>query len=161
MSRKEISHTLPTGYILNKKYVIDYVRGEGGFGITYVGHIYDSNPVQNVAIKEYFPSGVASRDHSDTPYMVTHFSGDFSVSFRKGLHRFLNEAVLLKNFAYLDSIVSILDVFEALTAKDRPYKKPMPLRKALLVLDNMASCGQIDPDILALFKKSRAWRGVL
>ena len=113
MSRKEISHTLPTGYILNKKYVIDYVRGEGGFGITYVGHIYDSNPVQNVAIKEYFPSGVASRDHSDTPYMVTHFSGDFSVSFRKGLHRFLNEAVLLKNFAYLDSIVSILDVFEA------------------------------------------------
>ena len=58
-------------------------------------------------------------------------------------------------------LLTILDVFEALTAKDRPYKKPMPLRKALLVLDNMASCGQIDPDILALFKKSRAWRGVL
>ena len=58
-------------------------------------------------------------------------------------------------------LLTILDVFEALTAKDRPYKKPMPLRKALFVLDNMASCGQIDPDILALFQKSRAWRGVL
>ncbi|MBQ7534154.1 MAG: GAF domain-containing protein [Stomatobaculum sp.] len=58
-------------------------------------------------------------------------------------------------------LLTILDVFEALTAKDRPYKKPMPLRKALLVLDDMAARGQIDPDILALFKKSRAWRGVL
>ena len=112
MDKKEISHTLPSGYILNDKYIIDYVRGEGGFGITYVGHIKDSAPQQNVAIKEYFPSGVASRDHSRTPYRVTHFNGDFSVSFRKGLQRFLYEAVLLKKFAYLESIVSILDVFE-------------------------------------------------
>lgn len=112
MDKKENNHTLPSGYILNNKYIIDYVRGEGGFGITYVGHIKDSTPQQNVAIKEYFPSGVASRDHSQTPYRVTHFNGDFSVSFRKGLQRFLNEAVLLKKFAYLESIVSILDVFE-------------------------------------------------
>ena len=58
-------------------------------------------------------------------------------------------------------LLTILDVFEALTAKDRPYKKPMPLRKALLVLDNMASVGQIDPNILSMFKKIRVWRGVL
>lgn len=110
MSMEEPSHTLPAGYILNDTYVIDSVRGEGGFGITYAGHVKDS--VKSIAIKEYFPSGVASRDHSKTPYMVTHFGGDFSVSFRKGLQRFLNEAVLLKKFAYLSSIVSILDVFE-------------------------------------------------
>ena len=81
-------------------------------------------------------------------------------------HEFLNgkgypEHIAGENIPPEARLLTILDVFEALTAKDRPYKKPMPLRKALLVLDNMASCGQIDPDILALFKKSRAWRGVL
>ena len=58
-------------------------------------------------------------------------------------------------------LLTILDVFEALTAKDRPYKKPMPTEKALLVLDDMADCGQIDAEILALFKQSRAWENVL
>ena len=81
-------------------------------------------------------------------------------------HEFLNgkgypEHIAAENIPPEARLLTILDVFEALTAKDRPYKKPMPLRKALLVLDNMASCGQIDPDILSLFKKSRAWRGVL
>ena len=81
-------------------------------------------------------------------------------------HEFLNgkgypEHIAAENIPPEARLLTILDVFEALTAKDRPYKKPMPLRKALLVLDNMASSGQIDPDILVLFKKSRAWRGVL
>ena len=81
-------------------------------------------------------------------------------------HEFLNgkgypEHIAAENIPREARLLTILDVFEALTAKDRPYKKPMPLRKALAVLDNMASSGQIDPDILVLFKKSRAWRGVL
>lgn len=113
MNNYEKPHTLPKGYILKNKYIIDSVSGEGGFGITYVGHIKDSSPQENIAIKEYFPSGVASRDYSDSPYTVIHFGGDFSISFQKGLQRFLNEAVLLKQFSYLESIVSILDVFEA------------------------------------------------
>lgn len=113
MNSQEMTHTLPAGYVLNNRYIIDYVRGEGGFGITYAGHIKDSDDTIPVAIKEYFPSGVAGRDHNDTPYKVTHFGGDYSVSFRKGLQRFLNEAVLLKEFSKLDSIVTIIDVFEA------------------------------------------------
>lgn len=112
MNEHETTHTLPTGYVLNNKYIIDYVRGEGGFGITYAGHIKESDDIVRVAIKEYFPSGIAGRDHNDIPYKVTHFGGDFSVSFRKGLQRFLNEAVLLKEFSNLDSIVTIIDVFE-------------------------------------------------
>lgn len=113
MNIKEIKHTLPEGYVLNEKYVVDSVRGEGGFGITYAGHINNSHPSQSIAIKEYFPSGIASRDHSVMPYMVTHFDGELSISFKKGLQRFLNEAVLLKQFAYLNSIATIIDVFEA------------------------------------------------
>ena len=113
MNTNEINHTLPNGYILNDIYVIDSVSGEGGFGITYAGHIKDSTPIKQIAVKEYFPSGVASRDHSLSPYAVAHFGGEFSISFQKGLQRFLNEAVLLKKFSYLNSIVTIIDVFEA------------------------------------------------
>ena len=54
-------------------------------------------------------------------------------------------------------LLTILDVFDALTAKDRPYKKPMPEEKALGILRDMANCGQVDGDILELFAKSRAW----
>ena len=53
--------------------------------------------------------------------------------------------------------ITIVDVFEALTAKDRPYKKPMPVEKALSILDEMADEGQIDRDILNSFKESKAW----
>ncbi len=54
-------------------------------------------------------------------------------------------------------LLTILDVFDALTARDRPYKPPMPLEKAFAILDDMANKeGKIDPIILDLFKKSRA-----
>lgn len=58
-------------------------------------------------------------------------------------------------------LLTILDIFEALTAKDRPYKAPMPVEKALSVLEDMAAHGCLDPDLLALFRESRAWEGVL
>lgn len=56
-------------------------------------------------------------------------------------------------------LLTILDVFEALTARDRPYKPPMPAEKALAILDSMVAEGAIDADVLALFKASRAWEG--
>ena len=58
-------------------------------------------------------------------------------------------------------LLTILDIFEALTAKDRPYKKPMPIERALSVLDSMAEEGKLDKDLLQLFKESKAWEGVL
>ncbi len=54
-------------------------------------------------------------------------------------------------------ILTILDVFEALTANDRPYKPPMPVEKALSILEQMVSEGSIDPELFARFRKSRAW----
>lgn len=54
-------------------------------------------------------------------------------------------------------LLTILDVFEALTAQDRPYKKGMPPEKALTILDSMAQEGQLDAKILSLFKASNAW----
>ena len=54
-------------------------------------------------------------------------------------------------------LLTILDIFEALTAKDRPYKKPMTVDRALSILESMVSNGDLDGDILDLFKKSKAW----
>ncbi|MDO5327406.1 MAG: GAF domain-containing protein [Clostridia bacterium] len=55
-------------------------------------------------------------------------------------------------------LLTILDIYDALTAEDRPYKPPMPPEKAFSVLENMRDNGQLDGDILALFKESGAWK---
>ncbi|MBR4283105.1 MAG: GAF domain-containing protein [Anaerotignum sp.] len=54
-------------------------------------------------------------------------------------------------------LLSILDIFDALTARDRPYKPPMPVEKALVVLADMVKFGELDGDILTLFANSKAW----
>ncbi len=48
-------------------------------------------------------------------------------------------------------ILAIADVFEALTAKDRPYKKPMSLSQAVKIMGFMKNDNHIDPDIYDLF----------
>ena len=57
-------------------------------------------------------------------------------------------------------LLTILDVFDALTARDRPYKPPMPTEKALAILHSMVQEGGLDGEILALFEESRAWEAV-
>lgn len=51
----------------------------------------------------------------------------------------------------------IADIFEALTAKDRPYKEPMKLSKALSILQKMRDEHHIDPDVYELFIRHRVW----
>ena len=48
-------------------------------------------------------------------------------------------------------IMAIADVFEALTARDRPYKDPMKLSQAVSILKNMSETGHIDPDLFDVF----------
>ncbi|MBP5166677.1 MAG: GAF domain-containing protein [Oscillospiraceae bacterium] len=57
-------------------------------------------------------------------------------------------------------LLTVLDVFDALTARDRPYKPPMPADKAFEVLKNMVREGGIDGEILALFEQSGAWKEI-
>jgi HD-GYP domain-containing protein (c-di-GMP phosphodiesterase class II) len=54
--------------------------------------------------------------------------------------------------------LTIIDVYDALTAQDRPYKPAVPIEKAFAILADMANAGQIDAKILELFKQSGAWR---
>jgi len=50
-------------------------------------------------------------------------------------------------------ILALADIFEALTAKDRPYREGKTLPDALHILTMMVKDGHIDPDLFALFQK--------
>lgn len=52
-------------------------------------------------------------------------------------------------------IIAVVDIFEALTANDRPYKQPMPLSKALMILGNMVKDGYLDAEIVRIFLTTR------
>lgn len=49
-------------------------------------------------------------------------------------------------------ILAVADVFEALTAKDRPYKAPMRLSQAMKILGFMVKDGHVDAEVFQLFK---------
>jgi len=51
-------------------------------------------------------------------------------------------------------ILSIADIFEALTAKDRPYKKAKTLSQAIRILKEMAEKGEVDRDLVDLLVES-------
>ncbi|MBR4626947.1 MAG: PAS domain S-box protein [Ruminococcus sp.] len=55
-------------------------------------------------------------------------------------------------------LLTIIDVYDALTAEDRPYKPPLPPEKAFAILTDMAEHGKIDKQILESFLVSEAWK---
>lgn len=55
-------------------------------------------------------------------------------------------------------MIGIADIFEALTARDRPYKEGMKLSQALGILENFKNNGHIDPDLYELFVRSDVFR---
>lgn len=54
-------------------------------------------------------------------------------------------------------ILGIMDVFEALTAADRPYKKAKTPAVALDILDDMVAKGDLDGKLVALLRESHIW----
>ncbi|MBL9100367.1 MAG: GAF domain-containing protein [Myxococcales bacterium] len=54
-------------------------------------------------------------------------------------------------------LMTVSDIFDALTASDRPYKKAVPIVKALDILGAEARAGKIDPEVLALFVEARVF----
>ena len=69
----------------------------------------------------------------------------------KGYPRGLSAAQL----SLQSRILALADVFEALTAKDRPYKKGKTLSEAMHTLEMMVKDGYIDPDLFAIFQRER------
>ena len=99
---------LRPGSILNGRYVLGRVLGQGGFGITYIAH--DDPTGRRVAIKEYYPSGLVGR--SEDTVSVQLASTEQAEDYRFGLEQFLAEAQTLAQFMGLEPIVRVYSAFE-------------------------------------------------
>jgi len=55
-------------------------------------------------------------------------------------------------------IMSICDIYDALAASDRPYKKAMPAEKALAILEKEVKAGKLDADLFRVFVAAGIYR---
>lgn len=54
-------------------------------------------------------------------------------------------------------LLTVLDIYDALTAEDRPYKPAIPAEKAFKILYSMCEEGKLDAKVVKLFEESGAW----
>jgi HD-GYP domain-containing protein (c-di-GMP phosphodiesterase class II) len=54
-------------------------------------------------------------------------------------------------------VMGIADIFEALTARDRPYKRGKTLSESLKILGNFKLSGHIDPDLFEVFIRKKVY----
>ncbi|MCR5774871.1 MAG: serine/threonine protein kinase, partial [Lachnospiraceae bacterium] len=99
--------TLALGSRLNERYLIGGVIGKGGFGITYLA--YDMKLDAKVAVKEYYPIGLAIRTPGNTTVSVS--DHDSEETFKAGAEKFYNEAKMIARFNGNTNIVSVHDFF--------------------------------------------------
>ncbi|MCR5136975.1 MAG: protein kinase [Oscillospiraceae bacterium] len=96
------------GSILEGRYTVGRVLGQGGFGITYIA--LDDQTKERVAIKEYLPTDFAGRSEGSS--IVRAFSGNRRENFEYGKEQFLSEAKTLAAFIGDSHIVRIYRYFE-------------------------------------------------
>ncbi|MEO8904763.1 MAG: HD domain-containing phosphohydrolase [Polyangiaceae bacterium] len=58
-------------------------------------------------------------------------------------------------------MMSVSDIFDALTASDRPYKRAVPVEKALDILGFEVKDGHIDGELVRIFTEARVWESVM
>lgn len=109
-------YALRQGTILNGKYLVGCVLGQGGFGLTYVG--LDLSLDRKVAIKEYYPNGSVVRAGATSSFLVWG-SNERSVQLRQdGMDAFLREA---RKMAKVDDISGVVRVREQFRENDTAY----------------------------------------
>ena len=106
---EENLHCLRKGTRLIGRYTIEKVLGQGGFGITYLG--MDELHEKPVAIKEFFPQGIVTRNIEYQDTVTVTFVGEKD-NYEKGKERFLKEARTMAKFSKDKGIVKALDFFE-------------------------------------------------
>ena len=103
---------LRPGTVIHGQYGIGKVIGKGGFGITYIG--YDINLQMPVAVKEYFPTGTATRSVNG-PSLLWNISPEAK---RRSCEVFLKEA---RQLAKTDSSPNIVRVRAVFFENDTAY----------------------------------------
>lgn len=104
---KENFTALEQGILLNDRYMIGTVIGQGGFGITYSA--WDEILGKPVAIKEFFPAAYVTRNvlYSDDVIPVKKHEGIYL----DGLLRFRREAQILSSLEEIPNVVNVQDFF--------------------------------------------------
>ncbi len=105
---QQIPMALRWNTILHGRYLIGKVLGVGGFAITYIG--YDLVLQVKVAIKEYFPSRIASRNAQNSG-KVFWGTSDEAEEWKQGSRHFLEEAQKMAKIDSLPTIARVRDTF--------------------------------------------------
>ena len=103
---KKYPVALRAGTVLNDRYLIGRVLGQGGFGITYLA--YDQSLKARVAVKEYMPNDMAARVGTTVSVSMKSRAEDFAY----GLERFQEEARTLAKFMGQPGIAGVTDYFD-------------------------------------------------
>lgn len=103
---------LPIGTVLHSQkghaFLFGAVKGDGGFGLTYIAKEMNSGKV--VAVKEYFPIRCQPQRRPDLSVVpVT----QMQEIYQQGMRSFLSEASMLRAVGDTPSIVHVMDYFEA------------------------------------------------
>ena len=105
-NEKKFPVALRAGTILNGRYIIGRVLGQGGFGITYLA--WDTKLEARVAVKEFMPNEIATRVGTTVSVAVESRSEDFTY----GAERFQEEARTLAKFMGQPNIAGVTDYFD-------------------------------------------------
>ena len=130
--REKYPLALPHGSVLGGRYITGRVLGQGGFGITYVAQDYTDKKL--VAIKEYFPDTLATRQNGTT---VSTFNGEREDNYRYGKECFLSEAKTLAEFIGNPNIVRVYSYFE----ENGTAYFAMEYIEGISLLEYVKSCG--------------------
>ena len=105
-NEKKFPVALRAGTVLNDRYIVGRVLGQGGFGITYLA--LDTQLNAKVAIKEFMPGEIATRQGTAVSVMMDTKSEEFAY----GAERFQEEARTLAKFIGNPNIAAVTSYFD-------------------------------------------------
>ena len=105
-NEKKFPVALRAGTVLNGRYIVGRVLGQGGFGITYLA--WDTKLEAKVAVKEFMPNEIATRIGTTVSVAVESRTEDFTY----GAERFQEEAHTLAKFMGQPNIAGVTDYFD-------------------------------------------------
>ena len=105
-NERDYPNALRAGTVLNGRYIIGRVLGQGGFGITYLA--WDRKLQAKVAVKEFMPNDIATRIGTTVSVAMKSKSEEFTY----GAERFQEEARTLAKFMGQPNIAGVTDYFD-------------------------------------------------